>query len=203
MSARSKRNEDLHVAEFSNEIKDLPPAGVYQRPRFFETPAEIQIELDKTHASREAEFRKWLIKNKPNRAVMTAIETNTQTGVPDIFACYNNFSSWIECKVIMTGNAKCRGTQFIYFKKLIAAGGHGKIVVQRLNSSTYKPASISIYDARKITAIPIDLFKKSGEDLIFPKDVEPWYIWYYNKNKQDTIEDLYQRLLLDTYDFTW
>ena len=203
MSARSKRNENLPIVEFSNEIKDLPPPGVWTPRKFFETPAEIQIELDKTHASREAEFRRWLIKNKPKQAIMTAIETSTQTGVPDIYACYNGFSSWLECKVIMNGSAKCRGTQYIYFKKLIAAGGHGKIVIQRLNSTSYKPASIIIYDARKIAAIPPDLFKKSGEDLIFPKNVEPWYTWYYSRNKQDAIEDLYQRLLLDTHDFTW
>ena len=189
--------------EFSNEIADLPPIGTYQKPRYFRTPSEVQIEIDKGHEAREAEFRKWLIKNKPKQALMTAIETNTHLGVPDIFCCYNGFSSWAECKVVISGNARIRGTQYTYLKKLIAAGGHAKIVVQRLSTGSHRPTSIYIYDAKKVVATPIDLFKQSGEDLIFPKGIEPWYIWHYNKNKKESIDDLYQRLLLDTYDFTW
>lgn len=191
------------LSDFSNEIAHLPSPNIYTKPKYFETPDEIKVELDKSHAMHEAAFRKWLIQNKPKQAVMTAIETSTHLGVPDIFACYNGFSSWIECKVVISGTDKCRGTQYTYLKKLIAAGGHAKVVVQRLNSSTYKPATIRIYDAKNIVALPPGMFKISGEDLLFPKTVEPWYTWYYNRDKECTIEDLYQRLLLDTHDFTW
>lgn len=187
--------------EFSNEIADLPEPNTYKR-KYFETPPEIKAELNKSHENKEADFRRWLIKNKPKQAVMTAIETSTQTGVPDIFSCFNSFQQWIECKVIITGLPRCRGTQYVYFKNLINAGGHGKIVIQRISNTTYKPTSIYIYDARKIVAIPPALFKRSGENLLFPKNIEPWYVWHYTKNKNVNIEDLYQRLLLDTYDFT-
>ena len=202
MPPSNKRLNDLLLsADFSNEIDDLPPPGTFIGKKF-QTPKEIQKELDRARETKEAEFRRWLIKNKPHNALMTPIETSTVAGVPDIYCCYNSFSSWIECKVLVMGSVRFRGTQYSYLKKLITAGGNAKIVVQRLNKTSYKPASISIYDAAKIVTMPFGLFKKVGQDLIFPVGTEPDYTWSYTKDK-DKLPDLYQRLLLDTEDFTW
>lgn len=186
-----------------NEIDNLPPIGTYVRPKYFNTPPEIQKELEKDKNKKESDFRRWLIQNKPKEAVMTPIETSTATGVPDIFCCYQGFSSWIECKTVLSSSPKFRGTQYIYLKKLIAAGGHAKVVVQRLSTNTYKPVSIWIYDAEQLVAIPSGMYKTHGQDMIFPKSAEPYYVWHYNKNKKYSIEDLYLRLLLDTTKFTW
>lgn len=165
MLYKKKEKILLTNVQDSNEIADLPPVGTYSR-QSFETPEEIQVELDHTHGKQEAEFRAWLIKNKPKNALMTAIETSTATGVPDIFCCHNGRSSWIECKVIARGAPRIRGTQYVYLKKLIAAGGHARIVVQRL-SNKYKPSSITIYDAAKVTAVPPALFVARGQDMVF------------------------------------
>lgn len=186
-----------------NEIDNLPPIGTYVPQKYFETPPEIQKELEKDKTRKESDFRRWLIQNKPKEAVMTPIETNTAAGVPDIFCCYQGFSSWIECKTVLSSSPKFRGTQYIYLKKLVAAGGHAKIAVQRLSTTTYKPVSIWIYDAEKLVAIPSGMYKQQGQDMVFPKCAEPYYVWHYNKNKQYSIEDLYLKLLLDTTKFTW
>lgn len=195
-------NQDLLLDNFSNEIDDLPPPNTYQR-KYFKTPKEVQVEIDRDRECKEADFRKWLVKNKPRNAIMTPIETSTAIGVPDIFCCYTGFSSWVECKVLVAGSPRFRGTQYSYLKKLIEAGGHAKIAIQKLNPSTYKPSSIHIYDAEKIVTIPSAMFKQSGQDLIFPPDLKPYYVWYYNRDKSTTTQDLYQKLLLDTTDFTW
>jgi hypothetical protein len=189
--------------EFSNEIADLPPLGEHIPKKFVETPPEVQAELDKEREHREADFRKWLIKNKPKNAVMTPIETSTATGVPDIFCCYGGFSSWVECKITISGKPKFRGTQYVYLKKLIEAGGHAKIAVQYINSSSYKPASIHIYDAERLLSFPSGMFKAYGQDMIFPQEAEPYCVWYYNRNKDCDLQDLYDKLLLDTVEFTW
>lgn len=191
--------DDIFIP-FSNEIDDLPDPQEFHRRRYLQVPDEIQVELDRTRAMREGEFRSWLIKNKPKHSLMTPIETNTAGGVPDIFCCMNGFSSWIECKVTISGPGRVRGTQYAYLKKLLAAGGHAKIVIQGLATSTYKPATISIYDARQIVSLPIGMFKEQGQELIFPPDLKPWYKWSY-KEKKDNIDDLYLRLLLDTNEF--
>ena len=102
-----------------NEIDNLPPIGTYVRPKYFNTPPEIQKELEKDKNKKESDFRRWLIQNKPKEAVMTPIETSTATGVPDIFCCYQGFSSWIECKTVLSSSPKFRGTQYIYLKKLV------------------------------------------------------------------------------------
>ena len=104
---------------FINDIDDLPPPGEFRRRGPIETPPELQVELDRTRDMREGEFRSWLIKNKPKDAVMTPIETSTPAGVPDIFCCYNGHSSWIECKTIISGAGRIRGTQYVYLKKLL------------------------------------------------------------------------------------
>lgn len=194
-------NKNLFL-EFSNEIDDLPPPNTYVRKKFAETPEEIQVELDRTREMREGEFRQWLIKNKPKKAVMTAIETSTATGVPDLFCCYDGVMSWIECKIILAGAPRIRGTQYVYLKKLVAAGGIAKIVVQKLSNVTYKPSAIKVYDAADITAIPVDMFKHQGQEMIFPPNTQPWYEWQYNRNKRkETVEDLFLHLLLDTRTF--
>lgn len=186
---------------FINEIDELPPAHEYHRRTAVETPPEIQVELERTKESREAEFRSWLIKNKPKNALMTAIETNTTAGVPDIFSCYQGYSCWIECKSVINGIGRIRGTQYSYLKKLLAAGGNAKIIIQGLSTVTYKPVSISIYDAQQIATLPLGLFKIQGKEMIFPPDVKPKYKWYYNRNKKESIDDLYLHVLLDINEF--
>ena len=186
---------------FINEIDDLPPPQEYKRRGPIETPPELQAELDRTREMREGEFRSWLIKNKPKDAVMTPIETRTAAGVPDIFCCYQGYSSWIECKTIITGVGRVRGTQYAYLKKLVAAGGNAKIVVQGIATQSYKPASISIYDARQIVSLPMGMFKVVGKELLFPPDLKPKYKWMYRDAKTVTIDELYLHLLLDTKEF--
>lgn len=185
---------------FLNKDIDSPVIDTYVPMDYWETPEEIQVELEKDTANKEADFRRWLIKNKPKGALLTPIETSTAVGVPDIFCCYNGFSSWIECKILSTGNPRFRGTQYSYLKKLIEAGGHAKIAVQRINTKDYKPSSIWVYDAEKLVSLPSGMFKTHGQDMVFPSEVQPYYIWYYKKTK---IEDLYEKLLFDITDFTW
>ena len=188
---------------FINEIDELPPPEEFHRRKAVETPPEIQKELEKTKLKREGEFRSWLIENKPKNSVMTPIETSTATGVPDIFSCYQGHSCWIECKSILSGPGRVRGTQYIYLKKLLAAGGHAKIVIQNIYRNTGKPTSISIYDAQQIVSMPLGMFKQYGEELMFPPSLEPKYKWYYKKYRQVKmdIEDLYLHLLLDIKEF--
>ena len=111
-------------------------------------------------------------------------------GVPDIFCCYNSEMTWVECKVVMTGPPRLRGTQLSYLKKLTCAGGKAKIAVQRLNASTYKPASIELYDAAYIAKIPMGMFKHVGQELIFPPSTQMLYKWYYNRAKEEGLVDL-------------
>ena len=193
----------VKIAKFSNDIADLPPVGTYNgyQRKTFETPEEINVELDKTKEQREGEFRKWLIQNKPRKAIMTPIETSTASGVPDIFCCHSGVMTWLECKIATSGPPRIRGTQFSYLKKLSEAGGRAKIVVQRLSPQTYKPVSIEVYESSHVTTIPLGMFRASREELIFPPGMEPWYKWYYNRNKKETIDDLYLRLLLDINSF--
>lgn len=196
----SKNINDIFLP-FINEIDELPPPQEYRRRTAVETPPELQVELDRTREMREGEFRSWLIKNKPKEALMTSIETSTAVGVPDIFCCYQGYSSWIECKVTITGPGRIRGTQYSYLKKLIAAGGNAKIVIQGIATQTYKPASISIYDARQIVSLPVGMFKVVGKELVFPPDLKPKYKWMYSNAKNVTIDELYLHLLLDTKEF--
>ena len=203
MQSARKYNDVLLSKQlnFTNEIDDIKEG--YDPYKYVHlNDGEIQVALNKEQEHKEADFRRWLIKNKPASAVMTPIETSTATGVPDVFTCYNGFASWLECKVTITGSGSFRGTQYVYLKKLLEAGGHAKVVVQCLNKNTYKPSNIKVYDAADILSIPIGLFTKQGQNLVFPKSLEPYYIWYYTK-KSDKIEDLYEKLLLDTESFTW
>lgn len=193
-------NCDDIFAPFTNEISELPPPNAYVRKKHLEVPEELQEELDKTNNMRENDFRSWLIKNKPKDALMTPIETNTAAGVPDIFCCYHGFSSWVECKSLTaTQQGRIRGTQYAYLKKLYKAGGHSKVVIQRIAPSTYKPSTIEIFEGNYIANMPIGLFKISGKELLFPARIEPWYKWHYND--KTSIDELYLRLLLDTKEF--
>lgn len=185
----------------SNEIDDLPPPNTRTHHRF-EVPEEIQMEITRTKEMREGEFRKWLIKNKPKKAVMLPVEVSTAVGVPDIYSCYDGCQIWLECKIAMTGPAHIRGTQFAFFTKLLEAGGKGRLVVQRLEAKTYKPSAVEIYNVEEIVTIPLGLFKKQGQELILPARLKPWYKWKYKRDKNVTIDDLYLHLLLDTDKFT-
>lgn len=190
---------DNDIDEFLNE-KELPkePKKKGAKPSF-ET-----IELQKLQTKREAEFRSWLIENRPKHSVMTAIETTTATGVPDIFACYTGKSFWLECKsLISPALTYLRGTQYIYFKKLIEAGGKGKILTQCILRQTQKAATIQIYNAEDIVCHPIDFFKASGQRLYFPKTIKPRHIWHYNQQANYTTEYLYQLIFLDNEDIIW
>lgn len=182
----------------NNELDDpVPVATIYKR-KYFKEPEVIKKERERTREMREGEFRKWLVKNKPKTAVITPIETSTATGVPDIYSCYQGHSQWLECKIAMNTPPRIRGTQYTYLRKLWEAGGHAKIVVQRLSTRTYKPVKIEIYDAAMIVSMPLGLFTVVGKEVIFPKDTTPWYTWKYTV---DSIDDLYLRLLLDTEKF--
>jgi len=191
-------SDNLLLADLpDNEIDNLPEPGEYRR-KIFKEPKIVKKEQERTREMREGEFRKWLVKNKPYNAVVTPIETSTATGVPDVFTCYQGHSQWLECKIVMIGPARIRGTQYTYLRKLWESGGHAKIVAQRLSSKTYKPMSIEIFDAADIVSMPSGLFKVVGKELVFPTGTKPWYVWKYGK---DCIEDLYLKLLLDTKKF--
>ena len=192
-------SDNLLLADLpDNEIDNLPEPGEYKKRRIFKEPKIVRDEQERTREMREGEFRKWLVKNKPYNSVVTPIETSTATGVPDVFTCYEGHSQWLECKIVMIGPARIRGTQYTYLRKLWEAGGHAKIVAQRLSSRTYKPISIEIYDATDIVSMPTGMFKVVGKELVFPVGTIPWYTWKYGK---DDIKDLYLKLLLDTKKF--
>ena len=171
---------------------------MYARKILTEYP-EVKEARERTRVMREGEFRKWLIKNKPHNSVMTPIETATATGVPDIFSCYQGDSIWLECKIAMTGPPRIRGTQYVYIKKLLEAGGKAKLVVQKLSQYTYKPIYVELYDASVVMNTPLGLFRKIGQELELPKTIKPWYRWKY---QVDDIDDLYLKLLVDITKFT-
>lgn len=163
---------------------------------------ELQLSIKKSKDKQESDFRKWLIKNRPKDSVMYPIETNSTVGIPDIFCCYNKHSCWIECKTLLTGASRIRGSQLLFMQNLYKQGGFVKVAVQRLNTKTYKPSSIHIYDFKDIVQRPLQSFTVSGTDLLFPSDLKPYWIWNY-RNKDDTLADLYQHLLLDPEEFTY
>ena len=193
-------DKGLFLTEFSNEIDDLPPPNTYHR-KIFKTPEEVHKEIEKSKEAREAEFRRWLILNKPKNSIMTPIETYTAVGVPDIFTCMDGDMQWLECKIAISGPPRIRGTQYNYIKKLIKSGGKAKLVVQRLTSKDYKAASIDIYNMEDIVRIPYGMFIQRGQELVLPPNMEPWYKWKYRDMGRTPLSDLYLRLLLDTSKF--
>lgn len=216
MSTNEERCKELLIDYgFSNDIADLPEAGkpvpVKEKQKAGRKPSLEKAEMDKLRSKREAEFRSWLIANKPTNSVMLPIETNTTAGVPDIFSCYMGHSFWLECKSLaFPSTTYLRGTQYLFFKKLIDAGGMGKVITQYVDIRSGKPTSIQIYNAANIVCHPIDFFRPVGQKLFFPKSIKPNYVWYYNdktklqqKKKDQNIDYLYQRIFLDTDDFIW
>lgn len=191
---------------FDNDVNDLPEIGkaIPIEKRYHHRTSIETIERDKLRIKREALFRSWLIENKPKNSVMIPIETNTTTGISDIFACYSGKSFWFECKSLMSP-APCylRGTQYSFFKKLIDAGGHGKVITQYLDTRKYKPSSVYIFNAEDIICHPIDFFKQQGERLYFPKSIKARHIWHYNQKKEYDINYLYQLLFLDNEEIIW
>ena len=164
------------------------------------------VEQEKLRKKNEAEFRSWLIKNKPESSVLTAIETNTATGVPDLYGCYCGHSFWFECKsLIVPRPSYIRGTQYVFMKKLIEAGGNAKVVTQYFSTQTNKLASIHLFNAKNIVCHPIEFFTtyRSSERLHFPRTLKPDYIWYYDKQDKEDLNYFYQRLFLDSDDFIW
>ena len=220
MSTNEKSNEErcqelLIDYGFSNDIDDLPEAGtpipVKERKKAGRKPSIETAEMDKLRSKREAEFRSWLIANRPDNCVMVPIETNTVTGVPDIYSCYLGHSFWLECKSLaFPSTTYLRGTQYLFFKKLVEAGGMGKVLTQYIDIRNGKPTSIQIYNVADIVCHPIDFFRAVGQRLYFPKSIKPAYVWLYNettryqRGKTDqNIDYLYQRIFLDTDDFIW
>ena len=96
-----------------------------------------------------------------------------------------------------------RGTQYIFLKKLVEAGGNGKVITQYLNLTHGKPVSIQIYNAADIVCHPLEFFKQSGERLYFPRTLKPNHIWHYTQRKEYTVEYLYQLLFLDNEEIIW
>ena len=169
-----------------NDIFNLPDpleVGYKRRKKYLKEPEIVKKEQERTREMREGEFRKWLVKNKPKAAVITPIETSTATGVPDIYSCYQGHSQWMECKIAMIGPARIRGTQYTYLRKLWEAGGHAKIVVQRLSPRTYKPTKIEVFDACAIASMPMGLFKVVGKELVL-KVIYSIIIFKYSFNKK-------------------
>lgn len=187
----------------SNEIDDLPPITAKRVRSKFYIPKEIREEMERTREMKEGEFRKWLVKQKPKNCVLVPIETSTATGVPDLYSCYDGCQQWIECKIATSHPPHIRGTQFVFFTKLLAAGGKGKLVVQRLNCKDYKPSSVEIYDMEDVIKLPPGLFKRQGQDMVLPASLKPSYKWTYKRKKNADIEDMYLHLLLDSNKFTW
>ena len=217
MSDRNKeRCEELLIDYgFSNDIADLPEAGIpipiKERKKAGRKPSLEKAEMDKLRVKREAEFRSWLIANKPDNSVMIPIETNTVAGVPDIFSCYMGHSFWLELKSLaFPSTTYIRGTQYAFFKKLLDAGGLGKVITQYVDIRTGKPTTIQIYNTSNIVCHPIDFFRAVGQKLYFPSSIKPNYVWHYNettryqrKKRGQDLPYLYQRIFLDTDDFIW
>ena len=204
MSTNESRCQDLLIDYgFDNSIDDLPEITAPKKKRIGRPPLENK-EMDKLQNKREALFRSWLVSNKPESAVMVPIETTTATGVPDIFACYSGKSFWFECKsLVFPALSYVRGTQYIFLKKLVEAGGNGKVITQYLNLTHGKPVSIQIYNAADIVCHPLEFFKQSGERLYFPRTLKPNHIWHYTQRKEYTVEYLYQLLFLDNEEIIW
>ena len=216
MSTNEERCKELLIDYgFSNDIADLPEAGtpvpVKERKKAGRKPGIEKQEMDKLRSKREAEFRSWLIGHKPANSVMIPIETNTAVGIPDIYSCYLGHSFWLELKSLaFPATTYIRGTQYAFFKKLIDAGGMGKVLTQFVDIRTGKPTTIQIYNIANVVCHPIDFFRAVGQKLYFPKSIKPSYVWHYNENyryqqkkKGQDIEYLYQRIFLDTDDFIW
>lgn len=206
MPTNEERCQDLLINYgFDNDIDKFLNEETPKEPKKKGAPPSFEtIELKKLQTKREAEFRSWLIENKPKHSVMVPIETTTATGVPDIFACYTGKSFWLECKSLVSPAVTyLRGTQYIFFKKLVEAGGKGKVLTQFIIRPTQKAATIYIYDVEDIVCHPIGSFKESGQRLYFPKSIKPRHIWHYNQHKEYTVDYLYQLIFLDNEDIIW
>lgn len=174
--------------------------------RYTKLSATAAKEQEKLRKKNEADFRTWLIKNKPVSSVLVPVETNTATGVPDLYGCYSGHSFWFECKsLILPRPAYLRGTQYIFMKKLIEAGGNAKVVVQYFSTKVNKLTSIHLFNAKNIVCHPVEFFTtyKSSERLHFPRTLKPDYIWYYDNQDKEDLNYFYQRLFLDSDDFIW
>lgn len=219
-NSETERNEEriqdlLIDYGFSNDIDFSEPEPVKEKKekrlkslRYEGLSALERKELEKTRRKAEATFRSWLVKNKPTSAVLMPIETNTASGVLDLYGCYAGHNFWFECKTLMaTRPAYIRGTQYIFMKKLLEAGGNAKVIVQRLDTFKQVPVSIHIYNAKNIVCHPIEFFNTSRdynyERLHFPKTIQPDYKWFYASQTKEGIEYLMQRMFLDSDDFIW
>lgn len=187
-----------------NEIDNWDDSHYKSRGQIYTAPEEYAKEINKENekekGKREAEFRRWLIKNKPEEAIMIPIETSTAVGVPDIFSCYEGTSSWLECKINAFTNLKIRGAQLMFMRKLYQAGGTGKVVVQKISPRDYKPTSVDVYTLETIATVPLNLLTISGKNLVFPTSTKPYYRWFYRSNRKDKnadLNDLYLHILLD------
>ena len=215
-SNQERINELLIDYGFDNELNFKEPETPIKKTkeklpttlRYVGLSALERREQEKLRGKAEAEFRSWLVKNKPESAMLLPIETNTAAGVLDLFGCYAGQSFWFECKTLMHSRpAYVRGTQYIFMKKLVEAGGNAKVIVQHLDQMRSAPCTISLYNAKNIVCHPIEFFNlfgsKTSQRLHFPKTLKPDYIWYYNKKRTEGINYLMQRIFLDSDDFIW
>lgn len=119
----------------------------------------------------EAEFRRWLVKNKPTKSMIQPIETSTGAGIPDLYYCYRSSSCWIELKETERTGCYMRVSQWLWFGKLREAGGRGFLIIKR---KARRPYTIDIYDIRQFMRQNGQprAGKLSGKDILF-KDIKP------------------------------
>lgn len=120
--------------------------------------------------SPEAVFRRWLVRC-PNDWFMQVVESNTASGIPDVFFGTRGISGWMELKAIETRNkAKMRVVQRNWFKKYIEKGGGvGLLLIKRLST----PIQVDVYDVSDLLKCPIEDCCLNGSDIIFPVKMKP------------------------------
>lgn len=124
--------------------------------------------------SGEKEFRRWIVQSADNDWLCQTIETSTGSGVPDLFLCTHGYQVWAELK--STGSDKdvyMRISQYRWFRKLIARGGYGLLIIKRL-----KDRRIDVYEAKVLTRFnaATECVLK-GDDIIFPKTLTPAFTY--------------------------
>lgn len=114
----------------------------------------------------EGRFKQWIVKGKPEKAMMQTIETSTGSGVPDLFYCDKGRECWIELKATPhLTEKKIRTSQWIWFKNLLKAGGRGLVVIKRTKTQTVEAYDIERLFSKKRN--PLYEARIVGQHVIF------------------------------------
>ena len=118
----------------------------------------------------ESTFKSWLVKDGGKYCFFQTIETNTSSGVPDVFFSIDGKSGWMELKATrQRGICYMRVSQYNWFRRYHKQKGIGLLLIKRVST----PHTIDVYLTESLAKIPPDMCKLRDKNVIFPSAVEP------------------------------